>query len=249
MDHIHPRTKKCTGRRKCNIPKRYNRNFIKELNEELVRIYQSYQPRSNERRIMVESMEDVFLRKDSTKLKDRYFEIIQQFDTNEVRKAELLESFHQQKRNSRINVAPLERRSSKRIKKINKLRNGKATYNESTGSENEADSEQESDQESEQESEQESDEESDEEIQEDGIDSENDLSHSEDETKERIEIESQDEEEVYEVEKILNKRITRGKVIYLLRWKGYGPEYDTWEPSCNLTCSELIKQYEDSINK
>ena len=34
--------------------------------------------------------------------------------------------------------------------------------------------------------------------------------------------------EEYEVKKILDSRIFRGKVEYLVRWKGYGVEEDEW---------------------
>ncbi|QRW09789.1 Transposon Tf2-12 polyprotein [Ceratobasidium sp. AG-Ba] len=37
-------------------------------------------------------------------------------------------------------------------------------------------------------------------------------------------------EEEYEVEKILDSRQHRNRVQYLVKWKGYGPETNTWEP-------------------
>src|SRR6266481_3997081 len=36
--------------------------------------------------------------------------------------------------------------------------------------------------------------------------------------------------EEYEVEKILDSQLFRGKIEYLLCWKGYGVEEDEWRP-------------------
>ena len=56
---------------------------------------------------------------------------------------------------------------------------------------------------------------------------------------------SDDEEgEVYEVEKILDKRKILGKKEYLIKWKGYDTTYDTWEPVENLACDDKIKEFE-----
>jgi len=54
----------------------------------------------------------------------------------------------------------------------------------------------------------------------------------------------EEEEEEYIVEKILDKRIEEKKIAYyLIKWKGYGDEENTWEPKSNLS-SEMIKEYE-----
>jgi len=51
--------------------------------------------------------------------------------------------------------------------------------------------------------------------------------------------------EVYEVEKLLEKRVKKGKTEYLVKWKGYEDESEnTWEPVENLDCEDKIQDYE-----
>ena len=57
-----------------------------------------------------------------------------------------------------------------------------------------------------------------------------------------VEVEGVEE---WEVEKILNKKKTRGVAKYLVWWKGFTAEGDTWEREENLkNAEELIKEFE-----
>ena len=52
-------------------------------------------------------------------------------------------------------------------------------------------------------------------------------------------------EEEFEVEKILNKRMVRGKEKFLVRWKGYMAEEDTWKNRENLkNTKEVVEEFE-----
>ena len=50
--------------------------------------------------------------------------------------------------------------------------------------------------------------------------------------------------EEHEVQQILKKKKHRGKMVYLVRWKGYGAEDDSWEPRENLgNAEELLDDF------
>ena len=47
------------------------------------------------------------------------------------------------------------------------------------------------------------------------------------------------------MEKILNKRMVQGKDKFLVQWKGYMAEEDTWENRENLgNAKELVEEFE-----
>lgn len=49
--------------------------------------------------------------------------------------------------------------------------------------------------------------------------------------------------EIYIVDEILDHQIIRGELRFLIRWKNYGPEYDTSERKKNLFCGSLLSKY------
>ena len=52
-----------------------------------------------------------------------------------------------------------------------------------------------------------------------------------------ISVEGQEE---FEVEEVLKSRKNRGKLEYLVKWKGYGNEENSWEPKKNLSNTKEI---------
>merc|ERR1711879_593695 len=71
---------------------------------------------------------------------------------------------------------------------------------------------------------------------------------------------SGDSDEIFEVEKILDHRTKKaefdeavGRMVrpkeYFVKWKGYGEDYNSWEPLVNLqeSCFEIIKDYEKNL--
>ena len=55
----------------------------------------------------------------------------------------------------------------------------------------------------------------------------------------------EEEDGNYEVARILEVKFSKvgGKREFLVRWKGWGPDGDTWEPEENLDCEELIEKF------
>ncbi|QRW20585.1 hAT family dimerization protein [Rhizoctonia solani] len=59
-----------------------------------------------------------------------------------------------------------------------------------------------------------------------------------------------DGEEEYEVEGITDMEERNGKWFFRVKWKGYGPEENTWEPRENLkNAGKILKKYEEEIKK
>ncbi|KAM4558343.1 M-phase phosphoprotein 8 isoform 2-T2 [Odontesthes bonariensis] len=53
--------------------------------------------------------------------------------------------------------------------------------------------------------------------------------------------EQDEEEDVYEVERIIDMRVEEGEVLYRVRWKNYCSDDDTWEPEAHLEdCREVL---------
>ncbi|HEX4372955.1 MAG TPA: hypothetical protein VHZ50_06600, partial [Puia sp.] len=59
---------------------------------------------------------------------------------------------------------------------------------------------------------------------------------------EQIDFEDQNDETIYEVEKLLKQRKQNGQWQYLVKWKNYGNEENTWEPENHIN-PYLIKKF------
>lgn len=52
-------------------------------------------------------------------------------------------------------------------------------------------------------------------------------------------------EDEYVVEKIVNKKWENGQWMYFIKWEGWPEEDNTWEPKSNLNCPEKLKKFEE----
>lgn len=59
---------------------------------------------------------------------------------------------------------------------------------------------------------------------------------------------SDEEEEEYEVKDIVDHKVERGTTFYLIRWKGYTKDDDTWEAADTLSCPDIIEKYNKKIS-
>lgn len=52
----------------------------------------------------------------------------------------------------------------------------------------------------------------------------------------------------FEVDCLLKHRGRKGNREYLIRWKHFTSEYDTWEKENNLKCPKILKQYKKTYD-
>ena len=51
--------------------------------------------------------------------------------------------------------------------------------------------------------------------------------------------------DVYEVEKVLDMRLSEdGKREFLIKWKGWGPTWNNWEPEVNILDRRMISKFD-----
>uniref|UniRef100_A0A0E9RM63 Chromo domain-containing protein n=1 Tax=Anguilla anguilla TaxID=7936 RepID=A0A0E9RM63_ANGAN len=52
-------------------------------------------------------------------------------------------------------------------------------------------------------------------------------------------------ERVFAAESIIKRRIRRGRMEYLVKWKGWSQKYSTWEPEENILDARLFAAFEE----
>jgi hypothetical protein len=56
--------------------------------------------------------------------------------------------------------------------------------------------------------------------------------------------------ETYDVEKILDRKIENRKKLYLIKWQGYPESSNTWEPLKNLqNIKNMVKEFDNEYEK
>lgn len=48
----------------------------------------------------------------------------------------------------------------------------------------------------------------------------------------------------FEVEEIIGDKVLKRTKHYLVQWKGYNKEHNSWEPKKNLNCPAILEKYE-----
>lgn len=52
------------------------------------------------------------------------------------------------------------------------------------------------------------------------------------------------DDNIYQVEKIVNSRIHKGRKQYLIKWEGFPSNENTWEYAKDVLSKELINEFE-----
>ncbi|XP_015786994.1 chromobox protein homolog 5 [Tetranychus urticae] len=58
---------------------------------------------------------------------------------------------------------------------------------------------------------------------------------------------SEEPEVEYVVESIVDKRKKNGRIEYLIKWKDWPEEDNTWEPENHLSCPDLVEEFEKNL--
>ena len=53
----------------------------------------------------------------------------------------------------------------------------------------------------------------------------------------------EDGEEEWEVEEVLDSGVSRGKLKYLIKWKDFGRESNSWEPANGIFAPEAVAEF------
>jgi len=60
---------------------------------------------------------------------------------------------------------------------------------------------------------------------------------------------SSEDEQDYEVDRILDVHTGRNEREFLIKWVGYGTKDSTWEPEKNLNCPDKVAAFMAKLNK
>lgn len=64
---------------------------------------------------------------------------------------------------------------------------------------------------------------------------------------EEVDDEPSDPEKEWEVERIVDVGYEKGVRLFRVRWKGYRPKFDTWEPEEHLNCRDLVEKFMEKM--
>jgi len=60
---------------------------------------------------------------------------------------------------------------------------------------------------------------------------------------------SSSDDDEWQVKKIVDHRMKKGKKEYYVKWKGWDSGDNSWEPTANLNCDDLVKDYEKTLQQ